>query len=221
MVRFTISHIVLILRNSLGFKDLSPYLEAFYADQGRLTIPTPGNIPPGLHQLYHQCVERVQISNRQYARRQITWIRNKFVPWCLLQPPDAPLCHVYLVDSTDPSMWQETAVNPALKALESFLAKDQRWNPDDLYSGAKQMLDELVNQYTSVNLANTLESEQRALDVIFNNKQHKRCDDCGAWIREQQWNEHVRSRSHRRRVKRLQYKKSVSFKNEFENDNKS
>merc|ERR1719427_1310713 len=65
--------------------------------------------------LFNEGVERMKISTRQYSRRQMKWIRRRFLLNSRSPPP------VYRVDSTDPTLWQENVYNPAETIVGDFL----------------------------------------------------------------------------------------------------
>ena len=52
-----------------GYREFSSYLAL---DQ---TVPAPAR-----EKAYHAAVERMKTSTRQYAKRQVSWIRNKLLP---------------------------------------------------------------------------------------------------------------------------------------------
>lgn len=52
------------VRGSSGFKEFNAYLASEYSGEKD----------------YEEALERTKISNRQYAKRQVQWIRNKLLP---------------------------------------------------------------------------------------------------------------------------------------------
>jgi len=90
---------------SIGFKEFHKYLCLEEVDregeEGK--------------KLFKEGVERMKISTRQYSRRQMKWIRRRFLLNSRSPPP------VYRVDSTDPTLWQENVYNPAETIVGDFL----------------------------------------------------------------------------------------------------
>jgi len=91
---------------SIGFKEFHKFL--CLNDSERET--TEGK------QLFENGVERMKISTRQYSRRQLKWIRRRFLYKTRNPPP------LYRLDSSDPSLWIEKVYNPAESILEDFVA---------------------------------------------------------------------------------------------------
>ncbi len=76
---------------SIGFKEFHDYLtmsaEVKASDEGKKALASG--------------VERMKVVTRQYARRQVNWMKNRFLTKWRQTPP------VYAVDSKDPARWQE------------------------------------------------------------------------------------------------------------------
>ena len=70
---------------STGYKEFHDYL----AD------PTPSN-----HPLFEAAVERMKLSTRQYAKKQISWIRNKLLPAVRQANAEKEAVSFYLLDAT-------------------------------------------------------------------------------------------------------------------------
>jgi len=71
-------------RSRTGYKEFNKYLAS----------PTPSN------DSYHHAVEQMKQSTRQYARRQILWIRNKLLPAVRAVNSKKLLVPTYLLDVT-------------------------------------------------------------------------------------------------------------------------
>nr|XP_024215582.1 tRNA dimethylallyltransferase [Halyomorpha halys] len=71
---------------------------------------------PKAELLLQEGLDALKIATRRYARRQIKWIRGRF-----LRSVDRPVPPVYALDATDPSMWDEKVYNPAESIVKSIL----------------------------------------------------------------------------------------------------
>ena len=92
---------------SIGFKEFHKYL--MLPDDATKSSPTG-------QKLYKEGVELMNISTHQYAKRQLRWIRQRF-----LNPMITNRFDVYEVDSTDPSQWEQKVLFPAMKVIQSFI----------------------------------------------------------------------------------------------------
>ena len=89
---------------------------------------------------YNEAVERMKISTRQYAKRQISWIRNKLIPAVESANSQDCIAPLYLLDATgEPNyrwgfqiftfsyllvlgeVWQTKVQTPAINILEGEL----------------------------------------------------------------------------------------------------
>ena len=89
---------------SIGFKEFHPYL---------LLSKEERQSKEGL-ELFNMGVKLMKIATRQYARRQVKWMRR-----FLISKRDPP--PYYRVDSTDPKQWQERVYSPAEAILTAVL----------------------------------------------------------------------------------------------------
>lgn len=91
---------------SIGFKEFHEYLilpeEEKHSEKGKL--------------LFEKGVENMKIATRQYARRQIYWIKNR-----LLRNKGHNYPPVYSMDSTDVSHWTEKVHDPAVQIVQDYM----------------------------------------------------------------------------------------------------
>ncbi|XP_022092988.1 tRNA dimethylallyltransferase, mitochondrial-like isoform X2 [Acanthaster planci] len=90
---------------SIGFKEFHSYL--ILPEQQRETEMAKNLLGEG--------IEKLKMATRQYARRQIRWIKNRFV-----RRPGSNVPAVYAVDSTDPASWDEKVLRPSLAIIEAI-----------------------------------------------------------------------------------------------------
>ncbi|ETW01847.1 tRNA dimethylallyltransferase, variant [Aphanomyces invadans] len=90
------------ISQAIGFKEFRPYLEARAAGHDTATV-------------LEQCIEQLKIGTRQYAKRQLTWIRNRIVP------RNIP---VYKLDTTDVAQWPTNVTAPAMAIVSAFLKNE-------------------------------------------------------------------------------------------------
>lgn len=89
---------------SIGLKEFHSYL----------TLEDKSS--PKADSLLQEGLEALKIATRRYARRQIKWIRGRF-----LRSADRQVPPVYALDATDPSMWDEKVYNPAVSVVKFIL----------------------------------------------------------------------------------------------------
>ena len=156
---------------SIGWKEFEEYLKALKAGTASAEE---------VQKLRALAIERTQNATRQYARRQIQWIRHKLVPALAQENASDKL---YLVDSTNVSAWTENVHEPALSVADAFLRGIDMPHPVEMSANAK------------LHLAVKEPASEEALAT-------RECEVCGiVVVGEKQWDAHVGSRRHRSVVK--------------------
>ncbi|KAL8612123.1 hypothetical protein ACOMHN_014002 [Nucella lapillus] len=106
---------------SIGFKEFHQYL----------ILPLEQRETPEGKALFEKGVEGLKLATRQYARRQLKWIKNRFLKRAGTQVPA-----VYSLDSTDPSQWASLVLQPATDILTAVIDGGKvpvdPMSPDDL-----------------------------------------------------------------------------------------
>ncbi|KDO26138.1 hypothetical protein SPRG_08499 [Saprolegnia parasitica CBS 223.65] len=90
------------ITQAIGFKEFEAYLEA----------KAQGVDGDALHSVLATCIEELKVGTRQYAKRQVTWIKNRFVP------RNVP---VYRFDTSVVDAWPSLVAAPAIEIATSFL----------------------------------------------------------------------------------------------------
>ncbi|CZT23635.1 related to tRNA isopentenyltransferase [Ramularia collo-cygni] len=153
------------------FKEYSAALKAGISDEQRLEA------------LKLDAVERTKIATRQYAKRQLKWIRIKLVNALVEAKLDRQL---YLLDGTDVAAYNETVVHPALELMSQFVQAEDMPLPESLSPLAADLL-----------------VPKRDYDLAarpeFWTKQH--CTACDVTcVTPVQWQQHTRSKTHKKLV---------------------
>ena len=105
---------------TIGFKEFIPYLEKFGATQDELinefvTSPDTISEPEGWTLLL-ECLNELKLVTKRYSRRQIKWIKNRFLGSEVRQVPD-----LYALDTTDVASWDVNVYTPAQQTVENFI----------------------------------------------------------------------------------------------------
>lgn len=92
---------------AIGYREFNEYLTAESPTDAALT----------------NAVERMKISTRQYAKRQISWIRNKLLPAIKRANSRTPnSVPIYLLDATEPGeSWENGVKQQAIEIMQDFL----------------------------------------------------------------------------------------------------
>jgi len=103
---------------SIGFREFHGYL----------TEPSPSETK------YQTAVQNLKTANYQYAKRQVSWIRNKLLPAIRASKPmeGARDVEMYLLDSTELQKWTSNVRDVASRLMEAFLRCDPPPMPDPL-----------------------------------------------------------------------------------------
>lgn len=176
---------------AIGYKEFDPY---FTAVEEAIKNDQPTDTEE-LEALKAECTETMKARTRQYAKRQVLWIRNKFLPLC--REKDVK---VFLLDATSLDTWKANVGDVAVKIAKDFFAGNTLPNPEDLNEYAKEML-----------------VAQRDLDAVaaLESWEKKECEICTEMQRimhkdsaeprrpiiihgPTSWEQHIRSRFHRK-----------------------
>jgi tRNA dimethylallyltransferase len=159
---------------SIGYKEFLEYHSAV----------TSGSASDAeLQKLKTAATTKMQAATRQFANRQIRWIRIK-----LLNALAGAGCkdNVFLFDGSDLSHWEDRVIKPATQITEQFLSGHDLPSPIELSEAAREMLTPKRNYDLS----------QRP-DLW----QKRTCETCGTIaVTENEWTQHLKSRGHRRAV---------------------
>ncbi|KAL4125533.1 hypothetical protein PRIC2_009116 [Phytophthora ramorum] len=130
--------------------------------------------------------DRLNVATRQYARRQLSWIRNKFVT------KNIP---VYQVDSSDVPKWDTLVAQPAIEIAHKFLKGEE------------------ITSYQTVQQQQPDAAQAASLEDKF---QKNTCDVCNGreFTGKKQWAEHFRSKGHKYHLKRIQIEKERAERGE-------
>ncbi|KAJ9629696.1 tRNA dimethylallyltransferase, mitochondrial [Taxawa tesnikishii (nom. ined.)] len=158
---------------AIGYKEFLEYERAMQegnGDESRLAT------------FMAMAVERTQIATRQYAKRQIRWIRIKFNHAITAAGIKEQF---YMLDSTSLDDWQSAVVDRGVELVGAFMREEDMPAPTSLSAFAAEMLTSKGNDI-SASAASWF-------------RQH--CDVCNTTVvTENQWSMHVKSRKHRRAV---------------------
>jgi tRNA dimethylallyltransferase len=159
---------------SIGYKELVKYEDALRKQQ----LPAKE-----LERLKVEGIERTQAATRQYANRQLKWIRIKLLNALAGAGQQG---NVFLLDGTDLTLWEEDVVLPAIRVTEEFLSGQTLPVPSSLSETAAEML----TPKRSYDLGQRPDLWQKRV-----------CETCGTVaVTENDWSLHVKSRAHRRAV---------------------
>jgi tRNA dimethylallyltransferase len=166
---------------AIGYKQFENYLQALQSsDPSTSHCDEQASILESLK--YGK--ERTTIATRQYAKRQIKWI--KYQLYRALSTAGAR-DRLFVLDSTDISAFKQNVEETAGEIAERFLRGDPLPVASEISNLAQEVL--AVQELGSTN-------EKEAKAIV-------KCDLCGVTVTtERDWKNHLRSTKHRRAVKR-------------------
>jgi tRNA dimethylallyltransferase len=159
---------------SIGYKEFSDYQHA-HSDASQSEVE--------LEKLKITAIEKTQAATRQYANRQIKWIRIKLLNALLTAGQQS---NTFLLDGSNLLNWTRNVVNPAITITDHFLSGLALPVPSTISAAAAEML-----------------TPKREYDLGQRPDlwQKKICETCGTIaVTENDWSWHVKSRAHRRAV---------------------
>ncbi|EAU88425.2 tRNA isopentenyltransferase [Coprinopsis cinerea okayama7 len=165
---------------SIGYKEFHDYLN-----------------DPTDQKAFDAAVERMKLSTRQYAKKQISWIRNKLLPAVRQANVDKEVVSFYALDATEvDERWFERALNPAINITEKLLNDETLPDPRSL----SPVADRLMN--VPIKTADPVQVLQARKKVVCSTCTQE--DDRPVMIEEgEEWDRHVKSRVHKRILARL------------------
>ncbi|KAF8919505.1 tRNA isopentenyltransferase [Mucidula mucida] len=188
---------LLDIKDSSGNQDLD-FTTGIYQSIGYREFYNHLTLPQSSETVLSSAVEAMKISTRQYAKRQVSWIRNKLLPEAQTANRNGKFVSTYLLDVADLDDWPKSVQAPAFKITEDFLKGTLDLDPQSLSDIAREMLT----------------SPERETDPISRLDARKKivCPQCTVdkdrpvLIDENLWDEHQKARVHRRRIQSGQKK---------------
>ncbi|KDN39017.1 hypothetical protein K437DRAFT_228230 [Tilletiaria anomala UBC 951] len=181
---------------AIGYKEFDAYL-TYQEEHG---VDSTDNETG--QKLFEQGIEDMEIATRQYAKKQVSWIRNKLAAEIRrVRELDnrlgrASTVDVYLLDATDD--WENCVARPAKEILEAWLSKLELPDPLTLSPVAAERLAPMLSPSpASAGNAGTLEkNELRKCELCSS-----LMTDAPVWIRVAEWDQHRQGKAHRRAAK--------------------
>ena len=160
---------------SIGFKEFKSYVDAHErGDTGKHDLP----------KLKAEALEKTKIATRQYAKRQLRWIRIKLVN-ALSQANTSE--YLYLLDGTNVSSFDHDVVAPALQLTYDFITST---NPLPSPGSMSKVAAEMLTPRRDYDLATKPEEWTRQY-----------CEHCVVTcVTKEQWEIHIKSKAHRKRI---------------------
>ncbi|KAL0061077.1 tRNA dimethylallyltransferase, mitochondrial [Marasmius tenuissimus] len=183
----------------LGYREFHSYLA--------LSNPTDNDFQTALNNM--------KTSTRQYAKKQISWLRNKLLPALYSSNEDCNAentAHTYLLDATElGDSWETNVYKPAIQITHGFLSHEVLPNPSSLSETADAML--------------RIEEKPTDPDAVLAARKKIVCGTCTInpaqpfMVEEgKEWALHVKTRGHRRRAhKKEQANRTHSYRRASEN----
>lgn len=156
---------------SIGLREFRPWIERIRTGDGKED-----------EALFEEAVEQVKVHSRQYARSQISWIKNSLCSSSL----------IYKLDSTDPKKWYDKVYVPASEIACKLMRGEAM---QDVKAEVSRRWSEHVD------ILDSAESEDKPTEEKAWKKFE--CEFCHRTLNgENEWNAHVKSKAHKAARKR-------------------
>jgi tRNA dimethylallyltransferase len=166
---------------SIGYKEFEVY---------QTILKSGAESETELSKLKDLAIEQTQAATRQYAKRQIRWIRIKLLNALSRSRSSGA---TFLLDGSNVNQWDENVTQPATKLVEKYLEEKQLPNPLTLSTAALEMLQ-----------VNSEDMTQRP-DLWVT----QTCLACGVTAAtSSNWKTHIKSRGHRMKTSARALKRS-------------
>ncbi|KAJ1854241.1 tRNA dimethylallyltransferase, mitochondrial [Coemansia sp. RSA 1822] len=164
------------VKQAIGFREFQPYFHACHTNAPDVDAHKAAGIVD------------MKTSTRRYAKRQISWLRNKLVPECQTTLDKTRHARVFVLDATDLTQWNSSVRDAGLRLTRMFLAGDELPDPASLSPAATALL-------ADVKTPNSVLAWKRHLCSVCSTK------DVQVWLNgDDEFQQHQRSRRHRRNV---------------------
>lgn len=110
---------------AIGYKEFKPFLDALDAAGVSGVDVDVGALSPDLEALFERGLQGMMTATRQYAKKQVAWMKNKLLPEVRKRRERGEEVEVILLDTTDVEKWQDNVKTPALEAVRMFLAGER------------------------------------------------------------------------------------------------
>ncbi|THV08068.1 tRNA isopentenyltransferase [Dendrothele bispora CBS 962.96] len=174
-------YVLITLSYCAGYREFHKYL----------LLPAPSK------QDFATALENMKISTRQYAKRQISWLRNKLLPALYAGNKCEQLSWTYVLDATAlDDLWLKNVRQPAVNLCDSFLNREPLPDPSSLSDVAKQVLSTVEHNKPTDPTA------------VLNSRKKVVCPSCTTdplqpyMVDGREWEAHQKSRGHRRQTTR-------------------
>lgn len=129
------------------------------------TIPEPEGWP-----LLLECLEELKLVTKRYSRRQIKWIKNRFLGSEVRQVPD-----LYALNTTDVASWDVNVYTPAQQTVESFINETSiKLQPQAHIQRLAKGMDEETNNYCDICERTFIGDFQWKLHLKSNKHKHRK-----------------------------------------------
>lgn len=110
---------------SIGYKEFKPFLDVLeerYGSDASVGNLDVGELSAELRHLFERSLEDMKTATRQYAKKQLMWMKNKLLPELSKRKQRGEHVEIVLLDASEKDKWEERVRSPAIKALEAFLS---------------------------------------------------------------------------------------------------
>jgi tRNA dimethylallyltransferase len=158
---------------AIGYKEFTEYVAALHRGESVETVTA----------LKEEAIERTKISTRQYAKSQVKWIRNKFLP---AMDRGGALDQVFLLQNTDAKLFTSEVELVSERLTKAFLEGTELPAPITLSEAAGELLAAKGTRNMSQDRTGWLRNE---------------CETCGTTtVTREQWQTHMTSNRHKKAV---------------------
>jgi tRNA dimethylallyltransferase len=159
---------------SIGYKEFLDYQSAISGEPQNASV---------LEKIKVAAIEKTQAATRQYANRQLRWIRIKLLNAISSARQQD---NMFLLDGSDISRWEDLVLQPAREITARFISGHPLSNP----TGLSALASELLTPKRNYDLGRRPDLWQKRV-----------CETCGTVaVTENDWNLHRKSKGHRRAV---------------------
>ncbi|KAJ1890416.1 tRNA dimethylallyltransferase, mitochondrial [Kickxella alabastrina] len=184
------------LKQAIGFREFEAYLKAAATDSKTSESER--------ERLKAKGIEDMKTSTRRYAKRQITWIRNKLIPECRSTLGKSTRAHPFVLDATDLGQWKSEVMNKGLSIAQKFVGSAQLPEAAAVSDTAAKLLAEVKEK------PNSILAWKRHFCSVCSKSPEETPNGVAleVWLNgDDEYNQHMHSRQHKHNIK---HRKRVS-----------
>jgi tRNA A37 N6-isopentenylltransferase MiaA len=200
---------------AIGYKEFKPFLDALDAAGISGVDVDLAVLSPDLKGLFDRGLQGMMTATRQYAKKQVAWMKNKLLPEVRKRRERGEEVEIILLDTTDVNKWQDNVKTPALEAVKRFLAGERLPASAHTEASRRELVPLLKEPEAKLDASAAADAGPSSLssnaytlcEVCTNSRENKASSP--VYYRQADERHHTTSKGHRHALNRLRNKERL------------